>query len=540
METDVNIQERTVTHHGIPGMKANMRGQARQIYDRSYYLNILKQKNVQLQNEITKLREEVESIKKDNQLYVTLERQFDELIKEVRQLEGELADYNLALDKQRSDTKPEDIMAILYHIQAQNDKQRRQLDDIFIQRKNKETDIAQIEDQIHDINASFEERLNELDPDLRSQYESLREENGQLEQEIMKRRNDLDDVSMKLSIAESKLREDPTKERAQQLRDEKSKLQGKKDDLQLQTDEMNLPFPEARERLISKAKDDQAQLKSIEQRIQEIKKLTESYQRQLKEIENELKGNQAETTDKNKYEILMERDKEYTEFINNFDSIKNQELEQVIVLEKSIQNILETMSKNIIKMEKPPTKDVAKVEEDDISYKKRMLDNEMNTYELLKHEVDERVNQLKRMENIEENIEKNKKIVKDKMENMQMELDTKYCNLDQLGTKAEAEKKKLVILRAYYSAHKDALKEHVTLSAMKVDKKRIQLLDNDTYKSLGELEKRVSSTEGSLFNIKQFIEGKKYEANYASTLAECLSLISAINNENVKVASGMH
>jgi len=43
---------------------------------------------------------------------VVLEKQYDDLINEVRRLEGELADYNLAQDKYRAGTKQEDIMAL--------------------------------------------------------------------------------------------------------------------------------------------------------------------------------------------------------------------------------------------------------------------------------------------------------------------------------------------------------------------------------------------------------------------------------------------
>ena len=48
--------------------------QKAQIYDRRYYLNQLKYKNQDLVNEITKLKEEVEDIEKDNQLYKTLDK----------------------------------------------------------------------------------------------------------------------------------------------------------------------------------------------------------------------------------------------------------------------------------------------------------------------------------------------------------------------------------------------------------------------------------------------------------------------------------
>merc|ERR1712048_581390 len=86
-------------------------GPGRQIYDRSYYHNLLKNKNNEIVSEITKMKQEVEDINKDNTTYLTLERKYEALIKDVRKYEGELADYNLALDKFRSDTKPEDIEA---------------------------------------------------------------------------------------------------------------------------------------------------------------------------------------------------------------------------------------------------------------------------------------------------------------------------------------------------------------------------------------------------------------------------------------------
>lgn len=67
-------------------------------------------------NEINKLKSEVEEINKDNTTYLTLERKYETLIKDVRKFEGELADYNLALDKYRSDSKPEEIEAVFMHI----------------------------------------------------------------------------------------------------------------------------------------------------------------------------------------------------------------------------------------------------------------------------------------------------------------------------------------------------------------------------------------------------------------------------------------
>ena len=116
MNTKVNSVERPVTNHGLSGMKAASLGPGRQIYDRNYYMNLLKNKNNEIADEIQNMKKEVNDINKDNAKYLTLERRYEMLIKDVRKFEGELADYNLALDKHRSDTKPEDIENLYMHI----------------------------------------------------------------------------------------------------------------------------------------------------------------------------------------------------------------------------------------------------------------------------------------------------------------------------------------------------------------------------------------------------------------------------------------
>ena len=123
------------------------------------------------------MKQEVEDINKDNTTYLTLERKYETLIKDVRKFEGELADYNLALDKHRSDTKPEDIEALYMHIKNQNDKQRTHLDGLFSEKRDMENDILSYEQQIQEIQYSNEAKLNDLDPEARNEYERLKEQN---------------------------------------------------------------------------------------------------------------------------------------------------------------------------------------------------------------------------------------------------------------------------------------------------------------------------------------------------------------------------
>jgi intraflagellar transport protein 74 len=143
--TKVSSIDRPVTNHGMMGMGQKAAGPGRQIYDRNYYATMLKNKNNDIVTEITKMKQEVEDINKDNNTYLVLERKYEALIKDVRRFEGELADYNLALDKHRSDTKPEDIEALYIHIKNQNDKQRLHLDALFSEKRDMENEIQSYE-----------------------------------------------------------------------------------------------------------------------------------------------------------------------------------------------------------------------------------------------------------------------------------------------------------------------------------------------------------------------------------------------------------
>ena len=70
----------------------------------------------------------------------------------MRNLEGQLADYNLALDKQRTETRPEDVIAMFEHVKFQNDRQKAVLDELFLERKGMEDQITRAESEIAHLN----------------------------------------------------------------------------------------------------------------------------------------------------------------------------------------------------------------------------------------------------------------------------------------------------------------------------------------------------------------------------------------------------
>lgn len=131
-------------------------------------------------------------------------------------------------------------------------------------------------------------KLNELDPDQRNEYENLLNENRQLVNNINAQRSDLEDLNMILSQADSKLRMDDKKQKYKMLKEQIVALERKKEDLEFQTNENNLTFPEARDRLLAKVKEDNNFIMNADKRMKDIKRMIENYEKQLREMNMDL------------------------------------------------------------------------------------------------------------------------------------------------------------------------------------------------------------------------------------------------------------
>lgn len=499
--TDVKVVNRPVTNHGLTGITASGQGPKRKIYDKSYFLNLLKSKNTEISNEIGKFKKEIETINKDNTSYMTLERKYDVLINDVRQLEGELADYNLAQDKFRAGTKTEDIMALYHHIKMQNDKKKNQLDELFLERKEMENEIGELERQINDINQANEEKLNELDPEQKNQYDKFRNENNQLIRDINNIRNELDEVNGKLRYLDEKLREDTLRQRAQHLREERVTLLKKKEELELQTNESNLPFAEARERLRNRIKQDHSDILHAERKMTELKKIVDTYQKNINELESDLVEQKTDQDESHKYEALHKRDNEMTTFMETFEETKESESRQIEQLENTIVTILEHTSKGIAKSGALPSRSDVKDMKGDLAYTKGLVEDSENTFARVKVELEQRQNDLEKINTLEGKIERENKNMDEKLRSMQDEMENKFPKIENIKGEYDNEKRRLGDLKEQLALVKPGLAKHMTSHSIKHDTKKNQVLQNDIYKQLSNLEKKIANNESQVYSL---------------------------------------
>ena len=208
MLTEVKAQNRPVTREGLSGIRVKTAGLGRRVQDSSYYLGLVRSKISELNDEIKKMKKEIAQSKKDNNKYVRLEKKYEDLIKEVRELEGTLADYNLAMDKARTNTDPFEITRYQEVLRERNKALEQEVDVIFLQRQKEEARVRKMEAKIAEIRSNVDRRIEMLAPEKLQQYKNLAEEDFVLSRDIEKMRQKIDAMKQNVSKMESRIRHD--------------------------------------------------------------------------------------------------------------------------------------------------------------------------------------------------------------------------------------------------------------------------------------------------------------------------------------------
>jgi len=439
-----------------------------------------------------------------------------------------LADYNLSLDKKRSDAHADEVLANFEYMKAQNAQNRNLLDTLFMERKTIEEEIGRIEYEIASINALAEEKLTELDPEDRTACNRLKEENRGLEDEIINRKQSLEGVNQRLSMADSRLRTDVMKQKANHLREQRLNLLRRKEDLEVQTNEDNLSFPEARERLMVRAKADGQVIKETESRIKEVEKAIANYKRQITDLEADLKSSN-DNSNKSRYELFYEKDKEMTEFIDNFESTRKSEMEMIKQAEDSITGLLERIAKLTDRRENLPSQEQVKDWESEYTFKVGKTGDSAITLERLKAELADRQIDLEKTKELHVRIPQQLSKINEEISRKLNELATKYNNVDKMKNEYQETIRTLQKKKEFLLTKKETFVVMTRGLNVKFDTKKQQMEDNKIAKELKDFEQKLGMNEQTIFGLKSYIESKGVETNYQNLVQDCKGYIDSIN-----------
>uniref|UniRef100_A0A8C7WMX2 Intraflagellar transport 74 n=1 Tax=Oryzias sinensis TaxID=183150 RepID=A0A8C7WMX2_9TELE len=262
----IKVTDRPVTQQGLSGMKTGIKGPQRQVLDKSYYLGLLRSKINELTTETSKLHKEIDNYNQENSVYLCYEKRAEDLAAEIKDLQGQLADHNMLVDKLNTNTEMEEIISDYSILKAQNDSEAQSIDNIFTERREREEQIKAIEEEIKKERQIADRVVQSMPAAKQEKYFSMAATNEQLLQELTVLQEKQDNLLTRVEDYEEELSHSQIKQEVVRLHEMLSVMETKRDAMEAEQKSMCSP-KEEREKLFQQVKEDNQEIASMERQF---------------------------------------------------------------------------------------------------------------------------------------------------------------------------------------------------------------------------------------------------------------------------------
>jgi len=532
--TMMNISDRPVTQQGLSGMRTAGMGPQRQIQDNSYYLTMLRAKCTEIMQEIGTLKSQIEQGQQDNKAYGQLERKYETLTNEMRSLQGQLADYNLLLDRTRVHREVDDVTNEAHALQNNNNADRQRVDEVFNHRSALESQARDVEHQLARHHQAMAQKLDEIDPAMKEHFLKLQTKHQILAtQELPKRQADVNFFDERIHEMEAALTRDPMRSKAARLRDELIRLERKQQLLAEELDGPQLSESQQREMLLQKVKADNSEISEAERRVAEHQEAIRRGRAQLSQLSNEM--SEANDPKAQKYQELFAKDKEMSELIDTFDEKKALELSKIESSQEKIVSLLQAISRKTAQSENTSGMSEDKFNEmrSDLDFKQMQMDNSVSTSSRLEGELQRRKVELEKINTLDEKISLELRQLNEKMASMATELVT-FKDLPALRESSAKRETSLKDAKTSAEAKMVAFsEEHVQLKAS-YDDIKAELVKDEVAVALDEYEQKMRHHEQTVYMLSEYIDTKGAETHFEPIEQECRNTMEVINAETIR------
>ncbi|XP_052222325.1 intraflagellar transport protein 74 homolog [Dreissena polymorpha] len=509
LNAQVTVVDRPMTQQGLGGMKTAAKGM-RQVHDRTYYLGLVRSKVNELNSEITRLNKEIENISEENSSYLTYEKRAEILASEIKDLQGELGDYNTLVDKLTTDEDIQDVEFDLNDLRTANEREAKKIEDLFEVKKKKEETIKQLEHELDQEKRMADNLVNDMNPEMRQKYFRLKDMNEHMLKQLESGQQELDVLNSKTEGLQEELSMSQVKQEAVRLYEQLNELEMKRDSLIEEAKSTTSPAEE-REKLLKQVKEDNQEIASMERQTNEFREKTDSLREEIHQLDMDIEENQGERNQK--YKELKKREETMEEFLTTFETVKSQEHQKIGELEQNVVSLLEHISRNMGRFQALPSQNELAEMKEDLAFKEGEMKKSEYTSMGLAHENEKLREDLEKVEQLEDKIQTELAMLREKIANMEAELVT-FRDLDSLQRKSDDKKQKLQADRVILQKRKETFKRNLKQLNATYEKLKSDLNDNETYTQLGNLERKWQHHEQNNFVMKDFINAKTMECNY--------------------------
>ncbi|XP_032639793.1 intraflagellar transport protein 74 homolog isoform X2 [Chelonoidis abingdonii] len=502
LSSQIKVADRPVTQQGLSGMKTGVKGPQRQIMDKSYYLGLLRSKISELTTEINKLQKEIEMYNQENSVYLSYEKRAETLAGEIKEFQGQLADYNMLVDKLNTNTDMEEVMSDYNMLKTQNDREAQSIDIIFTERQAKEKLIQAVEEDIEREKQVADDIIKNMSQENQAKYMEMKATNEKLLQELDAQQQELDGLNIKEDTLGAEIAHSQVKQEAVLLYEKLHGLEEHRDQMIAEDKSMGSP-QEERERLLKQVKEDNQEIASMERQLTEIKEKINHFNDAVRRLDMDLEEHQGE---KNlKYKELKKREESMDNFLEVFEEMKTQELERKAQIEANIVALLEHSSRNVNRMKQisSVTNQELKIMQEDLTFKSNEMQKSQSTAKNLSTDSQRLRMDLQKMELLEDKMVDEQASLKEKIEQMTKDLEM-YNNLPALKASGEERKKKLHEEKERLVKRRDAFKKIMAQLNAEYETLKTQLEENETHSQLCSYHSFWHQTGNSAMEIRKF------------------------------------
>ncbi|NXF26311.1 IFT74 protein, partial [Rhodinocichla rosea] len=533
LSSQIKVADRPVTQQGLSGIKTAMKGPQRQIMDKTYYLGVLRSKINELTTEINKLQEEVEMYKQEKSVYLSYEKRAEALAGEIKDFQGQLADYNMVVDILNTSTDMAEVIRDYNMLKVQNDRDTQNIDKIFTERQATEKLIQAVEEDIEREKVVADDIMKDMSQENQAKYLEIKAANEKLSQELVVQQQELDALNVKEESLRAEIAHSAVKQEAVQLYEKLHELKEHRDRMIAEDKNMESP-QEERERLLKQArkccyvKDDSQKIASMERQLAEVKEKIDYFKKVIQRLDTDLENHRGE--ENWKYKELKKREENMDNFLATFEDVKNQELERKAQIETNIVALLEHSSRNLNHMKQisSVTNQELKIMQEDLTFKSNEMQKSQSTAKNLITESQKLQLDLQKMELLEGKMVGELASLKDKIEQTKAELEV-YNNLPALKASGEEKKKKLEDDKEKLTKRSHAFKKIMEHLNTEYETLKKELQENETHSQLTNLERKWQHHEQNNFMMKEFIATKSQESDYQAIMKNSRKLVKEYN-----------
>lgn len=525
LDAKINVADRPTTQQGLGGMKTGKRGPQRIVMDKSYFLGMLRTKMTEVSTENNRLEREIETANEENNSYLSYEKRAETMANEIKELQGQLGDYNTLVDKLNTDTEMDEVQEDFNELKLQNEMEERSIDKIFTQRQEVEQQIKNAENEMQQCRMMADTLVEDMSPQLRQKYTRLKETNDELQRQLEEKQQRLDALITKKDNMEEELKHSPVKQEAVKLYNQLQELEEKKKQLEDEEKAKGTPAEE-RDRLLKQVKVDNQEMASMERKTKEIREEINNIQEEIRALDMELEEHLGEKNQK--YKELKKREETMNEFLDTFEETKKYEVERKQAIEESIVAVLSHMSKNLARQKHMPTpKELARMQ-DDLNFKQNEMHKSEATSLSLNDESQKLQMDLQKVEQLEAKIKLELETLNNSIAQMEKEL-VVYSDLEKVKKESDDKKKKLMEDKVNLDKRKKHSKQVIQELSQKYDAVKAELHENETHTQLGNLEKKWQHHEQNNFVMKEFIASKSKESDYRPLVTKMKEQVDEYN-----------